>query len=358
MSTRTESAARPDDALPGEPVPYRLEAGGGRRFVQRGLVSRVLATGDETAGALAVTMVAAPPGPPIPPHFHEPRVLAEDRAPEPVALVQHDFTYCIQGRVKVWVDGECRILGAGDAVSIAPGAVHSSQMLDHYTELLAPVVPPGWIRFLELLSTPYDGSAYPAVDDSPLPPPERFAQAVAEGLLTPVEDFVRVEPDLDAPDDRLPGRPASYFLRAGEGPRHVLFGQVCFQLLTGAESGGRLAVTVTEGPKRPPIPRHVHERTHECVLCLEGRMRIVAGGEEHRLIRGDFVSIPPGTEHTYALESDFTRFVTMTAPTGTERLHEVAGDVAEQRIFPPAAALPDLGRLRVAAEELDIVWTD
>ena len=57
------------------------------------------------------------------------------------------------------------------------------------------------------------------------------------------------------PDDALPGAAKPYFLRAGEGPRHVLFGQVAFQVMTGAESGGELGMTVTEGPDRPGHPR-------------------------------------------------------------------------------------------------------
>lgn len=127
-------------------------------------------------------------------------------------------------------------------------------------------------------------------------------------------------------------------------------------MLTGAESDGRLGMTVTEGPKGPAIPTHVHAVAHEAIYCLEGRLRVTADGEDHLLTRGDFVSIPAGVEHTYAMEAHLTRFATMYGPAGLERLHEVAGQVAEQRIFPEQAEAVDRDRLAAAVAELDIAY--
>lgn len=308
---------------------------------------------------MSVTMLLSPQADArTPPHFHEPRVHPADRKPEPVALAQHDLTYCLHGRIQVWVGDQCRIIGPGDAVSIPPGTVHSSQMLAHRTELLAPVVPPGWVRFLESFGPAYHGPAYPPVDDSPPPPPGTFERMVAEGLLTPVSDYRYTEPRFDAPDDRLPDGPAPYFLRAGQGPRHTLFGQICFQVLTGLQSGGRMAMTVTEGPKGPPLPTHLHEHTYEGIFCVDGRMWVTTDGEEQELIAGDFVSIPQGVEHSYRLGANFNRFVTTIAPAGIERFFELAGEVAAQRIFPPSAAPPDYDKLAEAATQIDLSFSD
>jgi quercetin 2,3-dioxygenase len=136
----------------------------------------------------------------------------------------------------------------------------------------------------------------------------------------------------------------------------VLFGQVAFQVMTGAESGGELGMTVTEGPAGPPIPAHAHARTYEAIYCLDGRLRLSIEGDEHLLTRGDFVSIPVGAEHSYAMEANFTRFVSIYGPAGPERLHEVAGKAAEQRIFPEQAEAVDRDRLAAAATELDIAF--
>lgn len=343
------------DQLPGSQVPYRLEAGGGRRFLAKGAVTRVLASGLETGGEIAVTGLQSPADDGrITPHFHEPRVHPADCRPEPVALAQHDFTYVLRGRVQVWADGESRILGPGDIVSIPPGTRHSSQMLSHGTELLAPCFPAGFTRFIEAMGSPYYGPAYPPVDDSAPPPPGTFEQMVAEKLLTPVRDFVYVEPTLDAADDQLPDDRRPYFLRAGNGPRHELFGQVCFQALTGAQSNGAMALTITEGPTGASFPAHVHAETYEGLFCVEGRMTVRVGGEEHELIGGDFISIPQGVEHSYVLRANFTRFVSMIAPAGIEHLFEVAGRVADQKIFPSIATTVDPDKLAAAAAELDV----
>jgi uncharacterized RmlC-like cupin family protein len=87
-----------------------------------------------------------------------------------------------------------------------------------------------------------------------------------------------------------------YFLRAGEGPRHVLFGHTCFQVLTGAQSRGRMAMTVTEGPTSAPVPSHHHDHTYETIYCLRGRMRGWTAGQEHELthrIFPDPSDVPP-----------------------------------------------------------------
>jgi quercetin 2,3-dioxygenase len=114
-------------------------------------------------------------------------------------------------------------------------------------------------------------------------------------------------------------------------------------------------MTVTEGGRSPLVPVHAHQRTHEAIFCLEGRMRVTVNGDEHLLTRGDFVSLPSGAEHSYALDGHLTRFITIYGPAGPERLHELAGTVAEQRIFPAQAGPVDEDRLAGAAAELDIV---
>jgi quercetin 2,3-dioxygenase len=126
--------------------------------------------------------------------------------------------------------------------------------------------------------------------------------------------------------------------------------------MTGAESGGALGMTVTEGPRGEALPLHVHRATYEGIYCLEGRMRVTAGGEEHLLTRGDFVSIPPGIEHTCALEGHLTRYVSMYGPAGPERFFALAGEVAEHRIFPETAPPVDRARLEAAAAQLDIAF--
>ncbi len=338
MPFRVDSRA-PVRELPGETVPYYLADGDGRAHLLLGQVGRTLAGAEETGGAMSVMTALGPAGAPIPMHRH-------DR--------EHDYFFCVRGRIQVWADGDSRILNPGDVASVPPGVLHAYQFHSHYSQFMGPIAPAGWDRFFDFTGTPYAGSAYPQVDDSP-PPFAKFGAAEAKFAMKYFPDEPYTEASTE-PDDVLPGSQSPYFLRAGEGPRHVLFGQVAFQVMTGAESGGRLGMTVTEGPQGPPVPVHVHERTHEALYCLDGRMRMTLDGEEHLLTRGDFVSIPAGVEHSYAMEGHLTRFASMYGPAGMERLHELAGELSEHRIFPERVAPVDRERLAAPASELDVVF--
>jgi quercetin 2,3-dioxygenase len=326
--------------LPGEAVPYRLADGDGRAHLLLGQVGRTLAGTEETAGSMSVMTALGPAGRPIPMHVHE---------------REHDYFFCVRGAVQVWADGESRILHPGDVASVPAGVLHAYQFHGHYSQFMGPIAPAGWDRFFDLCGTPYDGPAYPQVDPSP-PPFAKFGEAEVKFAMK-YHPEAPYPPAGTGPDDALPGSHAAYFLRAGEGPRHVLFGLVVFQVMTGAESGDALGMTVTEGPRGRAIPEHVHERTHEGIFCLDGVLRVRVDGEDHVLTGGDFVSIPKGAAHACLLEGQLTRFVTMYGPAGPERLHELAGEMAAERIFPDRAEAADGARLASSAAEADTAFT-
>jgi quercetin 2,3-dioxygenase len=338
MSFRVDTTL-PVRELPGEPVPYYLADGDGRAHLLLGQVGRALAGTEETSGAMSAMTAVGPAGRPIPMHRHE---------------KEHDYFFCVRGQVQVWADGVSRILNPGDVASVPAGVLHAYQFHGHYNQFMGPIAPAGWDRFFDLTGTPYAGPAYPQVDNSP-PPFAKFGEAEARFAMKYFPEAPYPDASTGA-DDSLPGSASAYFLRAGEGPRHELFGQVAFQLMTGAESDGKLGMTVTEGPRSSAIPVHAHEQTYEAIYCLDGRLRVTVDGEDHLLTCGDFVSIPAGSEHTYAMEAQLTRFASMYGPAGVERFHEVAGQIAEQRIFPEQAGEVDRDRLTAAAAELDIVF--
>jgi hypothetical protein len=74
------------------------------------------------------------------------------------------------------------------------------------------------------------------------------------------------------------------------------------------------------------------------------------------LAQGDFANVPPGAVHSIRFERSLSRYATMNAPAGIERLHELAGQVAEQRIFAPAPLPAAAAGLAAAADQLDIVF--
>jgi quercetin dioxygenase-like cupin family protein len=325
-------------ALAGEPIPYVLADGDGRAHLLLGQVGRALASTEETAGAMSVMTAVGPADRPIPMHFHE---------------REHDYFLCVRGVVQVWADGESRILHPGDVASVPAGVRHAYQFHAHHSQFMGPIAPAGWDRFFDFTGTPYDGPAYPQVDPSP-PPFAKFGAAEAKFGMKYVMDAPYAEASTGS-DDTLPGRSEAYFLRAGEGPRHVLHGQMTWQLMTGAESDGSLGMSLTEGPRGEPFPSHLHRTTYEGVYVLDGRVRLTLGEDEHLLTRGDFASIPAGVQHTIALESHLTRYVSMYGPAGPERMAELAGEVSEQRIFPEYAEPADAARLGAVAAQIDIV---
>jgi quercetin 2,3-dioxygenase len=328
------------DPLPAGSVPYVLEGGQGRSYLLLGEVGRTLASAEQTNGLMSVMTCTGPGAPrPIPLHAHE---------------AEHDVFYCVRGRMQVWCDGVSRVLTPGDFASVPPGAIHAYQLLDHTSMFMGPIVPAGWDTFFAFTGAPYDGPLYPAVDPSP-PPFAKFGAAEHEYKMRYFQDQPYAEATT-GPDDALPGAEAPYFLRAGEGPRHGAFGQVAFQLMTGAETRGRLGMAVIEGAKGSVVPAHRHAATTEALFCLGGLLRATVDGTEHLLVGGDFLNIPPGAEHALAFERPLTRYATMNAPAGIERFHELCGAVAEHRIHPAAAQPADPAGLERAAAELDVTF--
>jgi quercetin dioxygenase-like cupin family protein len=329
----------PVTVLPGEPVPYVIEAGSGRAHVLLGEVGRALVGAEESAGAMSVMALDGP------------------RAERPIPLHHHDdeyeFFYVLRGAVQLWADDESRVLAPGDFGYIPPGTLHAYQLRGHHSTFVGPVVPGGWDRFFDLTGEPYAGPAFPTGPKGP-PPFERFGRAEVEFKMKYRPD-ASYAPATPLDDAAVPGAQQPYFLACGEGPRHALGGQLQ-TLLAGAEqTSGRTAMTTVEMAKGPGLPAHVHERTYESLMVLEGRLHVVLDGTEHTLGRGDTASIPAGVEHAYRGDGHYTKVLTMSAPGGLEKLIAGAGEATDEHIFGPAGEV-DVDALREAAAGLDVVF--
>jgi quercetin 2,3-dioxygenase len=271
----------PVTTLPGESTPYVIEAGSGRAHGLLGEVGRALAGAEESAGAMSVMALDGPRARPIPLHYHDD---------------EYEFFYCLRGAVQLWADEESRVLAPGDFGYIPPGTLHAYQLRGYHSTFVGPVVPGGWDRFFDLTGEPYPTAAFPRGPKGP-PPFEKFARAEVEFKMKYRPDVGYAQARDDAADDTLPSDSRPYFLRAGEGPRHEL-GGLLQTLLVGAEqSAGEVTMTTVEMAKGPGLPAHVHERTYEALMVVEGRLRVTLDGVEHVLIRGDTASITAGVEH-------------------------------------------------------------
>lgn len=62
------------------------------------------------------------------------------------------------------------------------------------------------------------------------------------------------------------------------------------------------------------LKRHVHPDAEHSVMILEGEIMAEVAGNKFKLSKGDFISIPQNTPHSYESISDKSIFVSMDAP--------------------------------------------
>ena len=326
--------------LPGQATPYVLGDGGGRAFLLIDQVGRCLAGAEETSGAMAMMTLDGPAGRPIPLHFHN---------------QEHEFFYCHRGPIQLWLNDESRILQRGDFGYVPPKAIHAYALHGNHAGFLGPITPGGWERFFDLTGIPYDGAAPFPVGFRPEIPFAKFGQAEHDFDMKYLPEHEYAAPTTDAPDDTLPDSSQPYFLRAGEGPRFLFAGGLATVLCGAAQTDGQVSMLTLELPRGAGMPAHRHARANEGIYVLEGSLRVTLDGAEHRLGTGDYVSIPPGTEHSWEGDAFFTKALVSSAPGGIEALIERAGEPTELHMFSRAAPEPlSTEALREAADGLDV----
>lgn len=152
--------------------------------------------------------------------------------------------------------------------------------------------------------------------------------------------------------DALPGRPAPFFLAAGEGERAHLFDQLFTVLLSGDETEGQFGVFTMEAPRGPAIPVHAHDDVHEIFFVLDGRVRVAIeeGGEVHDrvLTSGDFGYVPAGLKHSFRVESLRARTLGVSTG-GFERFFAAAGERTTATMPPAVPVVPSPEQLGEAA---------
>jgi len=99
--------------------------------------------------------------------------------------------------------------------------------------------------------------------------------------------------------NELPQQQAPYKLDAGEGARYVFGNQLATNIAAPSQLKQDAGGWLLTGAKGAGFPLHRHARTHEALFVIAGAVNLGLAGESFLLTPGDYVNIPPGTQHSY-----------------------------------------------------------
>ena len=274
-------------SLPGACAPYLIRDGEGERYLVGSQLATVIARPEDTAGRLECVIWSGGKGASMPIHRHQ---------------RGHEAVLVLDGRVELTAGTRQAVLSRGDYASIPPGTPHAHRLLAHGTKLAVWTMNGAASQLCKTAGTPFGGMAYPpelASDMSPAGletlPREADTQAVS-GHRTDQGELHHQDGDIGVEPVRV---------ESGEGER-LLAGDQLFTFLSHqGHTNGAFIALMTAGPTGGPIPKHFHEQHTESFLLLDGRMTMWANDEEVQLTSGDFLHVPPGTIHSYRLDSPY-----------------------------------------------------
>lgn len=127
---------------------------------------------------------------------------------------------------------------------------------------------------------------------------------------------------------------------AGTGPATWALGGLFETLVSGAETGGQLAVSVVTQPTGTAPPLHVHTREAEAWYLLEGTLTYQAGDERVELEPGGFIYLPRNVPHTFRT-TDTVRYLALALPGDVMDLYDEVGSPALERRLPDGGVTGD-----------------
>ncbi|MCU4298329.1 cupin domain-containing protein [Brevibacterium permense] len=339
------------DELPGELAPFALSSGEGLRHHLGDWHVTTMARHADTGGEFSLYRIALPGG---------------SNSPF-LSVPGHSFVHVVEGEVTVTFDGRShRLIGgdsgsipAGTRFSIAGGAAFNSLFL-YSTE--------DWLHRLAGDAGEETGahifSRRPASSVSAL-----LRSELVDGYGVTIHDGSDISSGASSsdgssvggtaatrPGNHLPDGEVPFVNAAGHGDRYETFEQMNTYPVRARNTGGRFFAMDTRGAKTPYIPLHFHQEHSENFLCLGGRVRLHANGEEVVLAPGDFLHAPAGTIHSFSLAANNTHMLGLLTPPVFEPFFEYMNDPTEEYVHVEGGEphFPAAGFAKAQAE-LDLV---
>ena len=149
------------------------------------------------------------------------------------------------------------------------------------------------------------------------------------------------------------GREASVVARGpDEGEALWFFGELATIRLAGEDTAEQFAIVEHQSPQGMSPPWHVQPGDDETFHVLEGEITFWAGDPSQPICvagPGSVVCVPRGTPHSFRIESDQARWLSVHTPAGHERFYRAGGTAAPTRTLPPSG-VPDIPRAQAAGQ--------
>ncbi len=124
-------------------------------------------------------------------------------------------------------------------------------------------------------------------------------------------------------------------------------------LATGETTNGQYSLLEELCLKDSGPPPHTHTQL-ETFYILEGEITFLIGGKTMKGEAGFYVAVPPGTVHSFRVDSDTARILNSYVPAGFERTITELGEPAPVRTLPPKGCpmKADMGKVRQLMAEV------
>lgn len=108
-----------------------------------------------------------------------------------------------------------------------------------------------------------------------------------------------------------PSAPRVRAVAADTGEHHHFLDHLATVKVRSAELGSRMNVVEFDAPRGFGPPLHAHAEEDEIMLVANGEIRLRSGDVETVARAGDITVLPAGIPHTFQVESDTARFITI-----------------------------------------------